>query len=116
MVERQGGPQRHFLLRHQSMQVASLQPKHLAAICVWEGFADFYRELSHNGGIYNTFAQNWYDMQVKTVQHGLGSKGHRSRITRDWVSGPETLTGVEMGGNRYYLGKTYFAHQLDDDY
>ena len=54
-------------------QVASLQPKHLAAICVWEGFADFYRELSHNGGIYNTFAQNWYDMQVKTVQHGLGT-------------------------------------------
>src|SRR5579885_1683025 len=53
-------------------QVASLQPKHLAAICVWEGFADFYRELSHNGGIYNTFAQNWYDMQVKTVQYDLG--------------------------------------------
>src|SRR4249920_3375891 len=36
-------------------QVAAMQPKHLAAICVWEGFADFYRELSHNGGIYNTF-------------------------------------------------------------
>ena len=48
-------------------KVASMQPKHLAAICVWEGFADFYRELSHNGGIYNTFAQNWYDMQIKTV-------------------------------------------------
>jgi uncharacterized protein len=97
-------------------QVASMQPRHLAAICVWEGFADFYRELSHNGGIYNTFAQNWYDMQVKTVQHGLGSKGHRSRMTGDWVSGPQTLTDVEMGGNRYDLGKTYFAHPLDDDY
>ena len=54
-------------------KVASMQPKHLAAICVWEGFADFYRELSHNGGIYNTFAQNWYDMQIKTVQYGLGT-------------------------------------------
>jgi predicted acyl esterase len=97
-------------------QVASMQPKHLAAICVWEGFADFYRELSHNGGIYNTFAQNWYDMQVKTVQHGLGVKGHGSRMNGDWVSGPETLTDVEMGGNRYDLGKTYFAHPLDDDY
>ena len=64
-------------------KVASMQPKHLAAICVWEGFADFYRELSHNGGIYNTFAQNWYDMQVKTVQHGLGSRGHRSRMNGD---------------------------------
>ena len=97
-------------------QVANLQPKHLAAICVWEGFADFYRELSHNGGIYSTFAQNWYDMQVKTVQYGLGTKGHRSRMNGDWVSGPETLTEEEMGANRYDLGKTYFAHPLDDDY
>jgi uncharacterized protein len=97
-------------------QVASLQPKHLAAICVWEGFADFYRELSHNGGIYNTFAQNWYDMQVKTVQYGLGTKGHRSRMNGDWVSGPETLTAEQMGANRYDLGKAYFAHPLDDDF
>src|ERR1700693_2217646 len=97
-------------------QVASLQPKHLTAICVWEGFADFYRELSHNGGISSTFAQNWYDMQVKSVQYGLGSKGHRSRMNGDWVSGPETLTDEEMGANRYDLGKTYFAHPLDDEF
>jgi predicted acyl esterase len=97
-------------------QVASLQPKHLAAICVWEGFADFYRELSHNGGIYSTFAQNWYDMQVKTVQSGLGTRGHRSRMNGDWVSGPATLGEEEMGANRYDLGKTYIAHPLDDDY
>src|SRR5216684_6011247 len=97
-------------------KVASLQPKHLAAICVWEGFADFYRELSHNGGIYNTFAQNWYDMQIKTVQYGLGSKGYRSRMNGDWVSGPETLTDEQMGGNRYDLGKTYFSHPMDDEY
>jgi len=97
-------------------QVANLQPKHLAAVCVWEGFADFYRELSHNGGIYSTFAQNWYDMQVKTVQYGLGVNGHRSRMNGDWVSGPETLTAEEMGSNRYDLGKTYFAHPLDDAY
>src|SRR5499427_3748848 len=97
-------------------KVASMRPKHLAAICVWEGFADFYRELSHNGGIYNTFAQNWYDMQVKTVQYGLGSKGHRSRMNGDWVSGPETLTAEQMGANRYDLGKAYFAHPLHDDF
>jgi len=97
-------------------QVANLQPKHLAAICVWEGFADFYRELSHNGGIYSTFAQNWYDMQVKSVQYGLGVYGHRSRMNGDWVSGPETLTAEEMGANRYDLGKTYIAHPLDDAY
>ncbi len=97
-------------------KVASMQPKHLASICVWEGFADFYRELSHNGGIYNTFAQNWYDMQIKTVQYGLGSKGYRSRMNGDWVSGPETLPDEALGGNRYDLGQTYFSHPMDDAY
>jgi uncharacterized protein len=97
-------------------QVAAQNPKHLAAICVWEGFADFYRELSHNGGIYCTFAQNWYDMQIRTVQYGLGTKGHRSRMNGDWVSGPETLSDEQMGSNRYDLGRTYFAHAIDDAY
>ena len=55
-------------------------------------------------------------MQVKTVQYGLGTKGHRSRMNGDWVSGPETLNAEQMGANRYDLGKTYFAHPLDDDY
>src|SRR5262249_46608815 len=96
-------------------KVASMQPKNLAAICVWEGFADFYRELSHNGGIYNTFAQNWYDMQIKTVQYGLGTKGYRSRMNGDWVSGPQTLPDEALGASRYDLGKTYFSHPMDDD-
>src|SRR6187401_1233883 len=51
--------------------VASLQPPHLAAMCVWEGGADWYRDMTHHGGILNTFYGNWYEMQVKTVQHGL---------------------------------------------
>ena len=51
-------------------QVAALQPPHLAAICVWEGAADWYRDMTHHGGILCTFWANWYDMQVKTVQHG----------------------------------------------
>ena len=48
--------------------VASLQPPHLAAMCVWEGSADWYRDMTHHGGILSTFWENWYDMQVKTVQ------------------------------------------------
>ncbi len=55
-------------------QVASLQPPHLAAICVWEGAGDWYRDKNHQGGILCTFQANWYDMQVKTVQHGLGER------------------------------------------
>ena len=32
-------------------QVAALQPPHLAAICVWEGAGDWYRDKNHHGGI-----------------------------------------------------------------
>ena len=31
------------------------QPPHLAAMCVWEGAADWYRDMTHHGGILNTF-------------------------------------------------------------
>ncbi len=97
-------------------QVASLEPPHLAAICVWEGAADWYRDASRHGGIYCTFWQNWYDMQVKSVQHGLGTRGPRSRVTGDLVCGPETLTDAELAANRCNFGAELLAHPLDDAY
>jgi predicted acyl esterase len=97
-------------------QVASLQPPHLAAMCIWEGAADWYRDTSHHGGIYCTFWENWYDMQVKSVQHGLGDRGPRSRVTGDLVCGPETLSDTELAANRCNFGADLLAHPLDDDY
>ena len=47
--------------------VASMQPPHFTAMCVWEGAADWYRDMTHHGGIFCTCWENWYDMQVKTV-------------------------------------------------
>ena len=70
-------------------QVASLQPPHLAAMCIWEGAADFYRDMTRHGGILSTFWKNWYDMQVKTVQHGLGERGPKSRATGELACGTE---------------------------
>ena len=97
-------------------QVASLQPPHLAAMCAWEGAADFYRDMSHHGGILCTFMKNWYDMQVASVQHGLGSRGYRSRFTGDWVSGPLELSEEELGANREDLGQSVFKHAMCDEY
>ena len=51
-------------------RAAAAQPPHLAAICVWEGWNDAYRESARHGGIICSFRKNWQDMQVKTVQHG----------------------------------------------
>ena len=75
-------------------QVASQQPAHLAAMCVWEGAADWYRDMTHHGGILSTFWANWYDMQVKTVQYGVGERGPRSVVTGELVCGPETLSAT----------------------
>ena len=97
-------------------QVAALQPKHLAGICIWEGANDFYRDLSHHGGILCNFIENWYDMQVKSVQYGLGKNGYRSKLTGDWVSGPETLTTEELGANRFDFGGLTFEHEFDDEF
>ena len=93
-------------------QAAERQPRHLAAICAWEGAADFYRDLAYHGGIYCTFAENWYDMQVKTVQHGVGERGHRSRMNGDLVAGPETHPEEQLGANRADLSADYRENEL----
>jgi len=96
--------------------VASLEPPHLAAMCIWEGAADWYRDMTHHGGILSTFWANWYDMQVKTVQHGLGERGPRSRATGELVCGDETFTDAALAASRCDLGAEILAHPLDDDY
>jgi len=96
--------------------VASLQPPHLAAMCIWEGAADWYRDMTHHGGILSTFWENWYDMQVKTVQFGAGERGKRSRVTSDLVCGPETLSEEELARNRTDFGAQIVSHPMDDDY
>ena len=96
--------------------VASLQPPHLAAMCIWEGAADWYRDMTHHGGILSTFWENWYDMQVKTVQYGAGERGKRSRVHGELVCGPETLPESELARNRADFGAEIASHPMDDDY
>ena len=96
--------------------VACLEPPHLAAMCIWEGAADWYRDMTHHGGILCTFWENWYDMQVKTVQYGAGERGKRSRVHGELVCGPEILSEEELAKNRSDFGGEICAHPLDDDY
>ena len=96
--------------------VASLQPPHLAAMCIWEGAADWYRDMTHHGGILCTFWENWYDMQVKTVQYGAGERGKRSRVHGELVCGPQFLSEEQLAKNRSDFGVEIFSHPLDDDY
>jgi predicted acyl esterase len=97
-------------------QVAGLNPPHLAAMCIWEGAADWYRDMTHHGGILSTFWANWYDMQVKTVQHGLGERGPKSRANDLLVCGDETLSDTQLSANRCSFGDDILSHPLDDEY
>jgi len=96
--------------------VASLQPPHLKAMCIWEGAADWYRDMTHHGGILSTFWANWYDMQVKTVQYGLGERGPRSFVTGALVCGDESMSDEELARKRSSFGDEILAHPLDDAY
>ena len=97
-------------------RAAATQPPHLAAICVWEGWIDNYRESARHGGIICVFRKNWQDMQVKTVQHGVGERGSKNRITGELVCGPETLSEEELAKNREDMWQSFLSNPLDGPY
>jgi predicted acyl esterase len=96
-------------------QVAALRPPHLSAMCVWEGALDFYRDFIYHGGILCTFGRAWFPGQVTRLQHGNGARGHRSRMTGEWVAGPETLTEEELGASRRDFYEDCVANPLATD-
>ena len=97
-------------------RAAALQPPHLAAICVWEGWVDYYRDSVRHGGIACTFRKNWQEMQVKTVQHGRGERGPRSRVTGELVCGPETLPEDELARSRADMWEGVLKYPLVGPY
>ena len=97
-------------------QVAALSPPHLAAVCAWEGATDHYRETCYHGGVYSEFISNWYPRAIVPVQHGVGERGPRSRITGEPVAGSETLTPEQLEKNRRDIIAGALAHPLDDEY
>jgi predicted acyl esterase len=96
-------------------QVAARRPPHLAAICVWEGAADWYREFARHGGIYCGFLDNLFPRAFHRVQHGLGERGLRSRVTGELVSGPPTLSAEELARNRRDIEQFVLDHRFDDE-
>jgi predicted acyl esterase len=95
--------------------VAQRKPPHLAAICVWEGAGDWYREFARHGGIYCGFLDNLYPRAFHRVQHGLGERGLRSRANGELVSGPPTLSEDELKRNRRDIGRFVLDHRFDDE-
>lgn len=97
-------------------QVASLKPPHLAAICPWEGAADWYRDMTRHGGIMSTFFPNWFEQQVLVVQHGLGKRAPLNPNTGESVAGPETLSDSQLRELRAPFAEEILDHPLEGRY
>jgi uncharacterized protein len=96
--------------------VGALKPPHLAALCIWEGSSDYYRELCRHGGILSDFLNSWHPRQVASVQHGVGNRGAKSVVTGEPVAGPDTLPEAELTKNCAASPGEAKHRQLHDDY
>lgn len=96
--------------------VATLHPPHLTCMIPWEGAADFYRDITHHGGIYSNVFLDVYSALVSSIQHGLGTKGPTDHWMKQPASGPETLDQASLIGNRSGFVCNIKKHQLDDEF
>jgi predicted acyl esterase len=96
--------------------VGALKPPHLAALCVWEGSSDYYREVARHGGILCDFLNSWHPRQVASVQHGVGNRGAKSPLTGEPVAGPDTLPKTELAKRRADAPGEAKRHRLHDGY
>lgn len=95
--------------------VASLQPKHLAAMFAFEGAADGYRDMARHGGILTTFWRLLYDTQIATVQNGLGPRGYRASAQGGLVS-PGMLSDEQLAANNTDWFERQKAQPLDGSF
>jgi uncharacterized protein len=93
--------------------VATLQPPHLAAICIWEGMADFYRDAARHGGILCDFWLFWIKKQAAKMQHGLGSRSGKNAHTGRWVTGEAELPDDVLEGNRSTFEAALVEQEFD---
>src|SRR5215475_4676146 len=96
-------------------QVGPLKPPHLAAMCIWEGASDYYRELCRHGGILCDFLSTWSRRQVTSVQYSVGERGPRSVVTGDPVAGSRTLPEAELARNRADVAAEALMRRTVDD-
>lgn len=95
--------------------VAAMRPPHLAAICPWEGFVDYYRDSTHQGGIFsNVFTTAWWPRQVLVNQYGNGNAPHRDRETGERTTGGPALSEEMLRYNRADYPGDLLQHPLDD--
>jgi putative CocE/NonD family hydrolase len=93
--------------------VAALRPPHLVAMIPWEGAGDYYRDVTHHGGILCEFSGNWFERNIKPVQYGVGSRSPVNPNTGAHAAGPIDLDDDELRRNRTDYGEEIRIRPLD---
>ncbi|MFZ4896449.1 CocE/NonD family hydrolase [Plantibacter sp. Mn2098] len=95
--------------------VAARRPEHLAAICVWHGLSDWYRDATRHGGIlYQFWERFWYPHLVLPVQHGAdaGTNPHSGLP----IAGATVLDAATLAANRVDVAQDVRDHPFIDEY
>lgn len=95
---------------------ASEQPRHLRGMIPWEAPDEHLRTLAFNGGIPSSFPRFWTASQIRSVQHGLGSRGPRNEFTGELVCGDKDLSDDELDANAKDFYEQVMQHPLDDGF
>ena len=95
---------------------ASRHPPHLAAVIIWEGFNDQYRDAFYHGGILSEFTKRWLPNQIIPIQYGQGERAPINPNTGQSVAGPVTLSEEELARNRNDYFSVIKRHPLFDDW
>ncbi|MHB6911206.1 CocE/NonD family hydrolase [Streptomyces sp. DB-54] len=97
--------------------VAALRPPHLAAMCVWHGESDFYRDAARHGGImYEFWEKFWYPSLVLPMQHGRGPQAGLNPHSGRPIAGEETADEAVLAAARADIVGDIRRHPFDDDY
>lgn len=99
--------------------VAALRPKHLAAMCPWEGASDVYRDQFRKGGILSCNRgpdNNWWRSMILPGQYGTGVRSYLNPVSGLYAGGDETLPEHELAMNRRNSIEVARLHELEDDW
>ncbi|MFD6059490.1 CocE/NonD family hydrolase [Rhodococcus wratislaviensis] len=98
-------------------QVAARKPPHLKAMIPCQGTYDFYRDRTHNDGIYSSgFTTMWWEGFGKNNQYGNPDCTLRDMYTGEINTGQPSLSEDELIRNRVDYPNEVLAHPLLDEW
>lgn len=79
---------------------AATRPPHLAAICPWEGFTDFYRDCARPGGVRENGFLTVFSVGIRVAAHRsaglIGQSRRRPEFDEWWAAKNRSIENIEV--------------------